>query len=105
MATIKEIAELAGVSRGTVDRVLNNRGSVNPRTARKILGSELYLAGNFARCTIVHNGSAAAPLYKAEGNFCGIRAGFQMQIGPKEKVALCAIRAQQGRIFRYIVVA
>ncbi len=29
MATIKEIAELAGVSRGTVDRVLNNRGSVN----------------------------------------------------------------------------
>ena len=37
MATIKEIAELAGVSRGTVDRVLNNRGAVNPRTARKIL--------------------------------------------------------------------
>ena len=31
MATIKEIAELAGVSRGTVDRVLNNRGSVNHR--------------------------------------------------------------------------
>lgn len=37
MATIKEIAELAGVSRGTVDRVLNNRGSVNAETARKIL--------------------------------------------------------------------
>lgn len=37
MATIKEIAELAGVSRGTVDRVLNNRGSVNPATADKIL--------------------------------------------------------------------
>lgn len=37
MATIKEIAELAGVSRGTVDRVLNNRGSVNPATAEKIL--------------------------------------------------------------------
>ena len=36
MATIKEIAALAGVSRGTVDRVLNNRGSVNPDTARKI---------------------------------------------------------------------
>lgn len=33
MATIKEIAELAGVSRGTVDRVLNDRGSVNPATA------------------------------------------------------------------------
>lgn len=36
MATIKEIAALAGVSRGTVDRVLNNRGSVNPETAEKI---------------------------------------------------------------------
>lgn len=37
MTTIKEIAELAGVSRGTVDRALNNRGSVNPKTAEKIL--------------------------------------------------------------------
>lgn len=37
MATIKEIAELAGVSRGTVDRVLNNRGSVNRETEKKIL--------------------------------------------------------------------
>lgn len=36
MATIKEIAELAGVSRGTVDRVLNNRGAVNSATAEKI---------------------------------------------------------------------
>ncbi len=36
MATIKEIAAIAGVSRGTVDRVLNNRGSVNPATAEKI---------------------------------------------------------------------
>lgn len=36
MATIKEIAALAGVSRGTVDRVLNHRGSVHPATAKKI---------------------------------------------------------------------
>lgn len=36
MATIKEIAALAGVSRGTVDRVLNNRGCVSPATAQKI---------------------------------------------------------------------
>jgi LacI family transcriptional regulator len=36
MATIKEIALLAGVSRGTVDRVLNNRGAVNPETERKV---------------------------------------------------------------------
>ncbi len=37
MATIKEIAELAGVSRGTVDRVLNHRGLVNPNTEKKVL--------------------------------------------------------------------
>lgn len=36
MTTIREIAELAGVSRGTVDRVLNNRGSVNEKTAEKV---------------------------------------------------------------------
>ena len=35
-ATIKMIAEKAGVSRGTVDRVLNNRGNVNPDTEKKI---------------------------------------------------------------------
>ena len=37
MTTLKQIADLAGVSRGTVDRVLNHRGSVNPKTAEKIL--------------------------------------------------------------------
>ena len=37
MATIKEIAELSGVSRGTVDRVLNRRGAVNEKTAEKVL--------------------------------------------------------------------
>ena len=36
MATIKEIAKLAGVSRGTVDRVLNNRPGVNPNTEAEI---------------------------------------------------------------------
>ena len=36
MATIKEIATLAGVSRGTVDRVLNNRGGVSEATAKRV---------------------------------------------------------------------
>jgi LacI family transcriptional regulator len=36
MATIREIAELAGVSRGTVDRVLNNRGYVHLDTRARI---------------------------------------------------------------------
>lgn len=34
--TIQQIAELAGVSRGTVDRALNNRGRINPDVAKKI---------------------------------------------------------------------
>ncbi|MDR7869301.1 MAG: LacI family DNA-binding transcriptional regulator [Tissierellaceae bacterium] len=34
--TIKEIADIAGVSRGTVDRVLNNRGNVNPETENRV---------------------------------------------------------------------
>ena len=33
--TIQQIAELAGVSRGTVDRALNNRGRINPEVAEK----------------------------------------------------------------------
>ena len=36
MATMKQIAQLAGVSRGTVDRVLNNRGIVSEATAQKV---------------------------------------------------------------------
>jgi len=36
MITIKQIAELAGVSRGTVDRVINQRGAVNSETEAKI---------------------------------------------------------------------
>lgn len=37
MVTIKEIADLCGVSRGTVDRVLNNRGNVKPEKKNLIL--------------------------------------------------------------------
>jgi LacI family transcriptional regulator len=37
MITSKKLAEMAGVSRGTVDRALNNRGNVNKATRQKIL--------------------------------------------------------------------
>lgn len=36
LITMQRIAELCGVSRGTVDRALNRRGRVNPDTARTI---------------------------------------------------------------------
>lgn len=52
MATIKEIAERAGVSIGTVDRVIHNRGRVSPETRALIqqLIDELdYKPNNVAR--------------------------------------------------------
>lgn len=41
--TIQQIADMAGVSRGTVDRALNNRGRIKPEVASKIqkIASEL----------------------------------------------------------------
>ncbi len=48
--TIKKIAEICGVSRGTVDRVLNNRGNVKKETEEKILriAKELNYTPNMA---------------------------------------------------------
>ena len=34
--TMQQIADLAGVSRGTVDRALNDRGRIRPEVAEKI---------------------------------------------------------------------
>ena len=34
--TIKDIAKLAGVSKGTVDRVLHKRGKVSPASLEKV---------------------------------------------------------------------
>ncbi|MEW2922532.1 LacI family DNA-binding transcriptional regulator [Muricauda sp. ANG21] len=36
--TIKDIARLAGVSRGTVDRIIHKRGPVSPATYEKVMG-------------------------------------------------------------------
>lgn len=43
MATVREIAEKCGVSVGTVDRVLHNRGRVNEKTRQRILDTAKVL--------------------------------------------------------------
>lgn len=51
--TIKEIAQICGVSRGTVDRVLNNRGGVSPE-------KENLIRSFIDKCGYVPNYSAKA---------------------------------------------
>lgn len=54
--TLKEIADLAGVSLGTVDRVVNNRGKVKPATEkriRKICGQVGYESNALAKALVL----------------------------------------------------
>ena len=55
--TIKQIAELANVSRGTVDKVLNNRPGVKDETKQKILqiAKELHYQPNFLGKALVQS--------------------------------------------------
>ena len=55
--TIKEIAALANVSRGTVDKVLNNRPGVRDSTREKVLkiANELHYQPNFIGKALVHS--------------------------------------------------
>ena len=43
--TLVEIASLAGVSRGTVDRALNNRGRVDPEVAERVPSMVFVVGG------------------------------------------------------------
>ena len=45
MVTVEMVAKMAGVSRGTVDRVLHHRGEVKSETAERVrlrTGQELH---------------------------------------------------------------
>lgn len=57
MPTIKEIADMANVSRGTVDRVLNNRGYVSEEKKKKVLDiiEKLNYTPNIAGKTLAIN--------------------------------------------------
>ena len=52
--TAQQIAELAGVSRGTVDRALHNRGRVNPEVAARIQRIAEELGYNLDQCGYPH---------------------------------------------------
>lgn len=60
MVTTKRIAELAGVSRGTVDRALNNKSGINSGTKERILkiAEELQYVPNIAAKTLVNKGKS-----------------------------------------------
>jgi LacI family transcriptional regulator len=81
--TIKEIAQLCGVSRGTVDRVLNHRGKVKPETEALILrtihrmGYTKNIAGK--ALTVRKNAPIFGALVSSEGNpfFDDVIAGFR----------------------------
>jgi LacI family transcriptional regulator len=81
--TIKEIAQLCGVSRGTVDRVLNHRGKVKPETETLILrtihrmGYTKNIAGK--ALTVRKNAPIFGALVSSEGNlfFDDVVAGFR----------------------------
>ena len=55
--TVKSLAQAAGVSRGTVDRVLHNRGGVKPEVVLKIknLAKEVGIEKNISPHTIRHS--------------------------------------------------
>lgn len=69
MATIKQIAQKAGVSRRTVDRVINHRGAVRPETAERIqkIIDELDYKPNTAGQTL------AAGRKKIKLAFCSVK--------------------------------
>ncbi len=57
--TMKEIADLCGVSRGTVDRVLNNRGHVSPQTEEHIRSVARSMGYHSANPPVMETGTAA----------------------------------------------
>ena len=81
--TIKEIAKLCGVSRGTVDRVVNNRGKVKPETEALILqtiAEHGYTKNIVGRAlTVKKTSPVIGVILCSEGNpfFDDVIAGFQ----------------------------
>lgn len=80
--TQKTIAELAGVSIGTVDRALNNRGRINEETKRKVIKvakEQNYKPNNIARALVMNKPITIAAVFpeKPEYFFSKIENGMQ----------------------------
>jgi len=81
--TIKEIARICGVSRGTVDRVLNDRGKVKPETRELILRTieeQGYTKNTVARAlTVKRKSPIIGVILCSEGNpfFDDVIAGLE----------------------------
>jgi len=105
MSTIKQIAKLAGVSRGTVDRVLNNRGSVNPDTERKVreIANAIHYSPNLAGKTlaakkrqlklgyILFSSTASNPFFEDVVRGIESRADALMEFGVTIEIRYAAI--------------
>ena len=66
--TSKDIANILGISRGTVDRALNNRGRINPETKKKVLkvADELgYKPNSLARTLVLQRNIRIASILPA----------------------------------------
>ena len=85
--TMQQIAERAGVSRGTVDRALNNRGSVNPEVAKRIRelakemgykpnisGRALAYAGKKLKIGVIMQYAETPFMHKVEDGILGAKA-------------------------------
>lgn len=99
--TIKQIAEQAGVSRGTVDRALNNRGRIRPEVAEKIkkiaedmgykpnqLGRALSMSKNNIKIGVILQGSETPFMREVLG---GIEAAKEKVDNFGGEVILCKI--------------
>ena len=111
MSTIKEISQLAGVSRGTVDRVLNNRGSVKPETAERIrqIAKALNYTPNIAGKTLAVKKKRLKfgfILFNSETNpfFCDVISGISDRIeafkeyGVEIKIRYCSLNNPEQQV-------
>lgn len=93
--TTEDIARICGVSRGTVDRALNNRPGISPKTKEKVLkvAKELGYRPNMIACSLAkgHTMSIGVVVFDLNNEF------FAQLLNSIE------IRARELGYFTYLV--